>query len=57
MNKPFICKKFKYSLALTAIAACAVQMSALAQPAYPSKPITQVAVLYTHLKMPTNRED
>jgi len=42
MNKPFICKNFKYSLALTAIAACAVQMPAVAQPAYPSKPITLV---------------
>ncbi len=42
MITPFICKKFKLTLALITIAVCAVQMSANAQPAYPSKPITLV---------------
>ena len=42
MNKPFNCKKFKYSLALTIIAVCTGQIAAIAQPAYPSKPITLV---------------
>ena len=42
MNKPFNCKKFKYSFALTFIAVCTGQIAAIAQPAYPSKPITLV---------------